>query len=389
MGRKKKTVDSGILETTADDNSFFSKTIRILEDRFGEDLIESLSKSLEQPLEGISTGSLGLDYIICPEAGGMPRGQTIEFWGQYSTGKSTLALGICANATANKEYVVYVDAEGSLSPKMAVSAGVLTDYFYYIRDIDARKAALMVESLMKTGEVGVVVIDSLPAWKPIVEPKKGEDDADFTKSRMAEQSSFLTQTIMHLARVARVNNVVLVLLNQARENLSGYGSSLKPFGGKAIEHIDSVRIRLTGRASSSTDRITDPVNDKLVGQYTTALADKNKTAVPMQEAKLPLFLGRGVNPYMELAMLSQKTGIVEGAAGRFKFADTGEAIAYGINAFAQKLFDDTELYSQLRRMVIEKLGINYPQSRAMVNSFHDEHFEKRDKHAETEEEEKK
>ncbi len=369
MAKKKK------IEGTDVSIGLFEKTLKLIGEKYGEGAVESLSKTLEQPLTGISTGSLYLDYIICPSAGGMPRGQTIEFWGPYSTGKSTIALGLCANATANHEYAVYVDAEGSLDPQMAKRAGVVDKYFHIMDPSDARKQALMIEMLMKSGETGVVVIDSLPAWKPDPEPKKGEDDVDFTKSRMAEQSSFLTQTVMHLVRVARVNKVVLVLLNQARENLNYMG--LKPFGGKAIEHVDSVRIRLTGRVANSSDRIIDPVNNKLVGQYTTALVDKNKTSIPMQEAKLPLFLGRGVNPYMEVAMLAQKAGIVTGVSGWFKFVDTGESIAHGIDNFSQKLFDDVEFYSSLRKKVIDKLCINYSPERNMVNAFHDESFNKR------------
>ena len=374
MARPKK--EHKVNESINTDNSLFHKTVKILGEKYGEGIIESLTKTLERPLIGTSTGSLALDYIICPDVGGVPKGQVIEFYGPYSSGKTTLALGLCANATVNKEYVAYVDAEGSLNAKIIKNSGVDGEYFHFVDHPDARKSAMVVETLMKSGEVGVVVIDSLPVWRPAQEATKGKEEIDFTKQRMASQSSFLTDAIIHLARVARENKVILVLLNQIRYNLSGYGSPIKPFGGRAIEHLDGIRIKLSGKASSSADRILDPTNDLLVGQYTTAIADKNKTSIPMQEAKLPLFLCRGVNPYMELVTLSLKTGLVDGPAGRYKWVDSGEPIVYGLNNFAQKLYDDTELYTNLRSKVIEKLGLKYHKDRKVMNAFHDSLFNK-------------
>ena len=347
----------------------FDKALELLDT---EGIVESLESFMSRPVVGLSTGSLALDYIINPEAGGMQKGKIIELYGPFSSGKSTLALGLCANAVANKEHVLYVDAEGSMVASSILGAGIKdNDKFHLISNgSDVRKTANMIEGLMKTGEVGVVVIDSIPVWKPNIEPKKGEDEVDFTKPKMAFQASFLSEAIPHLATVARQHGIILVLLNQIRKNLSGYGAGTVPYGGTIIEHMDSVRIRLSGKAASTNDRIVDG-DGKIIGQYTNCIADKNKTSIPMQEAKVPIFLGRGVNPYMEVAYLSQKVGIVDGTAGRFKWADSGENIAHGINEFTQVLFENKELYLSLRSKVIEKLGIKYQSDRKVVNSFHD------------------
>lgn len=357
--------------------SLFDKTLSMLDEKYGIGIINSLDKVMETPMIGLSTGSLGLDYIINPSLGGMPKGKVLEMYGPYSSGKTTLALGLCANSTANKEIAIFVDAEGSLSPESVINAGVDKDYFKYVDDIDARRTANIIEALMKTGEVGIVVIDSVPAWRPLIDAKKGEDDIDFTRPKMAFQASFLSDTLPHLARVAKVNNVMLVLLNQIRNNLSGYGSAPQPFGGHVLKHTDSVRLKLSGKVSSKDDRIVDSEGN-IVGQYTTAVADKNKTAIPMQEVKVPLFLGRGVNPYVELALLSQRAGVVDGTAGRFKWAESGDPIAHGINAFAQVLFDDLDLYKSMREQVITKLGIKYDSKRKVVNAFHDENLKLRE-----------
>lgn len=364
MAKKKQNAVEG------NSDSLFSKALDMLNTQYGEGIVKSLTEVMEKPIIGTSTGSLSLDSIISPSAGGMQRGRIIEMYGPYSSGKTTLALGICANATANKEQVVYVEAEGSLNWESVLNAGVDKNYFHLIDDPDARKTANIVEGLMKSGEVGVAVIDSIATWRPLMEPKKGEDDVDFTKPKMAFQSSFLSDTLPYLSKTARQNDVVLVLINQVRNNLSGYGGGLIPFGGRAIEHIDSVRLKLSGKVSSTNDRIVD-AEGEIVGQYTKCLVDKNKISMPMQEAIVPIFLGRGVNPYMELVTLSQKVGLVDGAAGRFKWAENGESIAYGINNFTQVLFDDRDLYMKLRKQVIEKLGLKYLEDRKVINAFHD------------------
>lgn len=369
---KKKTQGSD-----TEQNSLLNKTIDIIHDKFGEGIIQSLSDIAKRPLKSISTGSIGLDSIINPEIGGMVRGQVIEFWGPFSSGKTTLALGLCANATANKETVVYVDAEGALRPKSILDAGVNPDYFKYVDEIDARLTANIIEDLMKSGDVSIVVIDSIAAWKPLVEGRAKDDDPDFTKPKVADHSLFLSNTLPHLARVARKHDVIIILLNQERNDIGGYmAGGTKPFGGKVVEHTDSVRIKLTGTARAKTNQITDS-DGSLIGQHTKAVCDKNKLSKPMQEVVLPVFLGVGVHPYMEVATLASKLGVVESTGGRYRFPGSDDLIAHGINNFVQKLYDDEEVYSVVRKNVIEKLGIKYPKDRKMVNAFHDENLKKR------------
>lgn len=367
---KKKTER---IELTDNEDSLFNKALELISKEHGDKVIKTLSQMRTETLSGYSTGSLWLDWAINAEAGGILKGHVTEFYGQYSTGKTTLALGVCANVTANKKHVIYFDAEHSLQTANAVNAGVDEKYFTRIRERDGRQAAAMMEQLIKTGEVGLVVVDSVPAWQPLLDPKKGQDEVDFTKPKMAFHASFVSAALPHLAALCCAHDTALLLLNQERKNLTGYGSPTSAYGAEVIKHVDSVRVRCTGRVASTSSRIND-TDGNIVGQYTEIVVDKNKTAVPMRQASLPLFLGRGVNPYLELAVISQEIGIVDGAAGRFKWKESGEAIAYGINAFTQKLYEDVDLYRILRDKVIEKLGIKYAHGSKVVNSFHDENF---------------
>lgn len=359
------------------EDSFFSKTLAAYTEELGKNAIQSLSELREHKQFGLSSGSLLLDYVISSKLGGMAVGQAMEVWGPYSTGKTTVVLGFCANATANKKRVVYVDLERSLQDEMVSNAGIDEKYFTIIKIKDGRELTRVLGGLIKTGEVGVVVIDSLPKFKPIVEPKKGEDEADPTKPKIAHAASFQTEALDYLEYLADDHGTLLIYINQQRKNITGYGNPNKPWGSDAKDHGVSVRLAFTGRATGGKDsRITDE-DGNLIGQYTKVVADKNKISIPMREAELPIFLGRGIDPYMELAIVAQKTGIVDGTAGRFKWADTGEPIAHGKDAFAKKLFDDTDLYRALREKCISALGLNYNPEMKLVNAFHDHNLVKR------------
>jgi len=374
MAKKKNSKNTIKQDLTVEDN-LFKKTISMLNPEEGRAVFQSLSKVRNRQLIGVSTGSIGLDYSICPKAGGMPVGHCIEFYGPYSSGKTTLALGICANITAQKKQVIYVDAERSFSPELAINAGIDEEYFILCQHRDARLIANNLETLMKTGSVGAIVIDSIPFWKPLLEGKKGNDDVDITKSQMAAHASFLTLTLPILAQVASDHDVILIFINQERKNLN-YGGGSVPYGCEALKHLDSVRLKLKGNAKYKDSKILDS-DDNLVGQYVEVLVDKNKVGVPMKELVVPLFFGRGVNPYMEAAKLAVKLGIVTNAAGRINWADSGESLAHGIDNFTQMLFDDKELYFKLRDKLIQILGVRYTDMESIINSFHDGKGEKR------------
>lgn len=358
-----------------DSSSLFDKQLKILSKEYGNKALVSLEQLRQRPIVGISTGSLGLDYALNPEIGGLVKGRIIEIWGPPSSGKTTLTMCICANVTANKEQVIFIDAEQSLDPQLVVNAGVDQDYFHILDEGNARNEANIIDTLMKTGEVGLVVIDSVPAWTPPPEAKKGDDDVDITKQRMANQAGFISTILPPLCRTARMNGTTIILLNQARSSFSAYGPDIKAYGGLAAEHFESVRIRITGRANMTTKQIHDD-KGKIIGQKVTALVEKNKTSVPMQDAELPIYLGKGVNPYHEVATLAQKFELVDGASGRFRMPGDDKQLAHGFMNFVALLESDEDLYASLRKQVIDTMGIKYASDRKVVTAYHNEKLER-------------
>ena len=362
MARKKTAIDSDI------GSSLFDKQFKVLQSEFGDKVLQSLDQLSEKSIVSYSTGSLGLDYLISPEAGGMPAGFVVELWGDFSTGKTTLAMGLCANVTANGKRVIFIDAERSLKDSLALNAGVDKEYLSIIRKNDVNIASQIIMSLMKTGEVGAIVIDSVPAWKP----KMTKDDVspDYTNPKLGYHSRFLSEVLPDLVDVCSETGTILVLLNQARALIGSYTGGETPFGGKALEHYDTVRIRLRGKVQQKSARILDSNTNEPIGQYVTCYCDKNKYDKPLKETIVPLILGVGVNPYMELAYLAtQKTGVVSGVAGRYKWADTEEPIAHGMDSFVQLLYDDSDIYNAIRSKVIQELKLNYSSDIKVVNPY--------------------
>lgn len=340
-----------------------------------ESTILSLREMDDSQRTAFSSGSLSLDYLINPDVGGMFCGQVLEMWGGFSAGKTTLALGFCLNAVANGKQVIYIDTEGSLGSKLLNNTGMNRDLFIWNLESDGRVSANFAEDVIKSGDCGILVIDTVAMWKPMVDSTKSTktEDIDITAVKMAEQSQFLTQVLSHLARIAREHNVMILILNQERTKIGGWGYPGKPSGGKIIEHVDAVRIQLSGNPAVKKHQIHDYLGRK-VGQFTTALCDKNKLNIPMKSVEIPLFFAKGCNPYMEVALLALRLGIVHVESGSMYRDSNGNTIARGQEEYYATLDRDEDTYKRLRSEVIEKLEIKYPPGMKIVNAFHDENF---------------
>jgi recombination protein RecA len=351
-------------------DAIFDRAVDILNSKHGMDVIERVSTVADRPIVGHSTGSIALDWLISPVIGGMEAGRVIELWGDFSTGKTTLALGLCANVLKHGRKGVFIDAENSFRPDLARNLGIDLSNLHLMDKLTARDSANAAMQLVKTGRVGIVIVDSVAAWKPIPQGKKGEKDVDMTKDKIGAHSLFLSQTLPHLSHLCRQHGTILVLLNQARTNVSGYGAALVPFGGKAEEHQNNVRLRLTGTARSVQPRILNGETKEIIGQWVTVFCDKNKIDMPFKEVRIPLIFGAGVNPFMELAELAILTEQIEARpGGRYWLKDGKSEFAHGMDNLYAALYEDLSVFHSLRSQVIEALGIKYQDGHFPVNAF--------------------
>ena len=346
----------------------FNKQLNVLEAEFGDNVLESLACVKARPVSGLSSGSISLDYLLSPKLGGMRKGMLLQLWGMPSTGKTTMALGFAANATSRKERVIFVDAEKTFDPDLALAAGVDGEYFHLLRR-EAEESANILYRMLKTGEIGLVIIDSIAAWRPHPKPKT-EKELNIAHDRIAAASSFISLVLPRIADLCADNDVTLIVINQVRNNLGAYMGGIKPSGGWTLEHYVAASIKLTGKVQQTTNRIVDPISQKPIGQYVTCKCDKSKIDVPLKEVRVPLMLGIGVHPHMELAELAiQTTGIITGGGGRYKWADDPESVqlAHGLDNLIQKLYNEPEFFMLVREKVIKALGLEYPQG--TVNPF--------------------
>jgi recombination protein RecA len=362
MSKKSKNSETG-------DESLLDKIIKTAGDKYNIKFIETLEEMVERPSIVYSTGSIGLDYVISAPMGGMEAGRLLEIYGDYSTGKTTLALQLCANVIANGKKAVFIDAEKAFQKSMAVNMGLNTPdkkgMFNILIKGDPREQANLLSKMLPTNEIGIIVLDSLPSWNPQPEGKKNEADPDITKPKMAEKALFLSQIIPILNDYCYDANCIFVILNQVRANMSGYGADTKRYELKAVEHHISTLLHLSGTARSKSAQILGP-GDKVIGQQVTVKSEKNKLDVPMKSIQIPIILGQGVNPFMEVADLAIQEKLIERSGAWYYFNDLK---ANGINNLYELLFQDKEMYKTLRQQVIEKLGIVYSPNVKIFNPF--------------------
>lgn len=330
--------------------------------KYKVNLVETIEELNSKDRPSFSTGSISLDYLISAPKGGLEAGRVIEIWGPNSTGKTTLALSLAANVIKNTEKVaVHIDAEKALNASMLSNLGIL-ERFYSMTTGGAREQANAVVKMVETGEVGIVIVDSLPTWTPLPEGKKADDDPDVTKPKMGEKANFLGNAIHRLADVCYDTNCILVLLNQVRANLN-YGGGLMKYPVHSIEHHVSVVLKLMGTAKSKDRVILNATND-VIGQRVTATSEKNRLDVPMKTVDIPLILGYGVNPYMEIADLAITAGIIDRKGAWYTI---GEHKVQGSDKVYQHLFDNPEDFKRIKEETIKALKINYSKTKKIYN----------------------
>ncbi|MGM9588982.1 MAG: recombinase RecA [Faecousia sp.] len=311
-----------------------------IDKNFGKGTVMRLGDRPEMNVEAIPTGSLALDAAL--GIGGVPKGRIIEIYGPESSGKTTLALHIVAEAQKRGGEAAFVDAEHALDPVYAAALGVDTDNLLVSQPDTGEQALEITDALVRSGAVDVVVVDSVAALVP-----KQEIEGEMGDTFVGLQARLMSQALRKLAGTISKTNCVVIFINQLRMKIGVmYGNPETTTGGNALKFYASVRLDVR-----RVEAIKEGGN--VIGNKTRVKVVKNKVAPPFREAIFEIMYGQGISKWGELVDLAVQMDIVQKSGSWFSMGD--ERIGQGANSVKEYLMNNPEIAADVEAKVREKL----------------------------------
>ena len=311
-----------------------------IDKNFGKGTVMRLGDRPEMNVEAIPTGSLALDAAL--GIGGVPKGRIIEIYGPESSGKTTLALHILAEAQKRGGEVAFVDAEHALDPVYAAALGVDTDNLLVSQPDTGEQALEITDALVRSGAVDAVVVDSVAALVP-----KQEIEGEMGDTLVGLQARLMSQALRKLAGTIAKTNCVVIFINQLRMKIGVmYGNPETTTGGNALKFYSSVRLDVR-RIESIKE------GNNVIGNKTRVKVVKNKVAPPFREAVFEILYGKGISKWGELVDLAVQLDIIQKSGSWFSMGD--ERIGQGANSVKDYLIANPDIAEKVEAEVRENL----------------------------------
>ena len=323
-------------------NKALEAAISQITDNFGKGSVMKLGQKKAMDIESISTGSLGLDLAL--GIGGLPKGRIVEIYGPESSGKTTLALQVIAEAQKSGGICAFVDAEHALDPVYAKKLGVNTEELLISQPDAGEQALEIADTLVKSGSISVIVIDSVAALTP-----KAEIEGDMGDHHVGLQSRLMSQALRKLTSSISNTNTMMIFINQIRMKIGVmFGSPETTSGGNALKFYSSVRMDIR-RIGAIKDK------DAIIGNSTRVKVVKNKVSPPFKVVEFDLMYGKGISKVGELIDLGAKAEIVEKSGAWYAYK--GEKIGQGRENAKIYLEQNPKVAAEIEMAIREKAGV--------------------------------
>ena len=316
--------------------------LKQIDKSFGKGTLLRLGDKEVEPIDSISTGSLGLDIAL--GIGGVPKGRIIEIYGPESSGKTTLTLHIVAECQKQGGVCAFVDAEHALDVKYAANLGVDTENLYVSQPDFGEQALDIVETLARSGAVDLIIVDSVAALTP-----KTEIEGDMGDTHVGLQARLMSQALRKLAGVVHKMGTTVVFINQIRIKIGmvGYGSPETTTGGNALKFYSSVRLDVRRIATLKQ-------NDQSIGNRVRVKVAKNKVAPPFKQAEFDIMFGEGISKTGEIIDYGVKLDIIDKSGAWFSYK--ADKLGQGRENARNFLLQNPEISKEIENQILEHLG---------------------------------
>jgi recombination protein RecA len=328
---------------TTEQETALDLAIKQMDKAFGKGALVRLGDKTIEPIEVISTGSLGLDLAL--GVGGLPRGRVVEIYGPESSGKTTLTLHAIAECQKAGGICAFIDAEHALDVQYAKNLGVDTDNLLVSQPDYGEQALEILETVIRSGAVDLIVVDSVAALTP-----KVEIDGDMDDMQVGVQARLMSKALRKITGILHKMNTTVIFINQIRMKIgmTGYGSPETTTGGNALKFYSSVRLDIRRIASLKQ-------GEEIIGNRTKVKVVKNKVAPPFKIVEFDIMFGQGISKMGEIIDYGVKMDIVDKAGAWFSYNDS--KIGQGKENSKQFLLDNPEIALEIEKKILVSMGM--------------------------------